>query len=351
MRLIGPNYSSAEALIPYLEQIHATGTEANGGPMRARLEQVIRAQTGAEHVVALANGTVALELALRAVAQEVCPSNASPTVLVPSVTFVASALAIERAGMIPRVCDVDPLALQLTPTSPHHHYDIVMPVCPFGQPLSADWSAFSQRTGVPVVIDAAGAIVEYRIDPDIPAERVVHVWSLHATKPVSAGEGGAIGTSNDSIAATVRSLSQFGPQPQSTNGKISEYSAAVAIASAASLNERLAVLKRIEDVYRSSLPAGLLFGSENYTTGVMNLRLPTAPARDFLADQLRRANVPYKLWYHPYLHANPRFVSSGDRASYPVSEQAMETMIGIPFSPTLSIEDVELVCKLVKSIL
>ena len=112
-------------------------------------------------------------------------------VLIPAITFVATAAAVVRAGYEPVLSDVDERTWLLTPEIARRAIakipvDAVMPVSTYGclQDTGA-WDDFSRATGVPVVIDAAGAFGNQQA-----GERSTLVFSLHATKVLSGAEGG-----------------------------------------------------------------------------------------------------------------------------------------------------------------
>mgnify|MGYP003393897224 CR=1 FL=1 len=229
IRVLVPDMPTAEDLLPYLELIDKKRVYSNIGPMVVELEETLAKITGAP-VAVMSNGTLAIELALKSLYLR----PQSP-VLCPAFTFVATGQAIANAGLRPVLCDVDlDAAWQMTPEiaaravhDSHLPISAIVPVAPFGAPVDADaWSALSRELGIPVVVDAAGALTT-QVLPDDPW--MVVAYSLHATKFIGAGEGGAVSTKNEVLMRRIRELLNFGPG--GTNAKMSEYHAAVALAS------------------------------------------------------------------------------------------------------------------------
>jgi dTDP-4-amino-4,6-dideoxygalactose transaminase len=132
-------------------------------------------------------------------------------VLLPALTFPATALAVMRCGAVPVFGDVCPRRWTLTPAIAvaaleRELFDLVMPVATFGQSLPhGDWDQFVASTKVPVLADAAAALGVQAIG------RLVHwTFSLHATKPMGIGEGGLFVSADAAVTERVRRLANFG---------------------------------------------------------------------------------------------------------------------------------------------
>lgn len=189
--LLIPSLPDAAALRPYLERIDQNRYYSNFGPLVKELEARLAhlfATHGSQpiYVTTVSSATSGLELALSSLGLE--PGS---RVLVPALTFVASLTAIIRAGFVPVVTDIDPLSWLLTPEIARQalaasNAHAVLAVATFGQPQNTRaWHELQQETGVRVVIDAAGAFGDQQLEAaDIPL-----VFSMHATKSLSAGEG------------------------------------------------------------------------------------------------------------------------------------------------------------------
>ncbi|MBB5359967.1 dTDP-4-amino-4,6-dideoxygalactose transaminase [Rhodanobacter sp. ANJX3] len=333
----------ADALLPYLRQIDANRWYTNFGPLVVQLEQRFAASFAstptAPTVITAASGTAGLELVLGAL--ELPPGS---SVLLPALTFVATATAVIRAGYRPLIGDVDASSWLLTPDTArdyvaNHRVAAVMPVATFGNPQDVDaWDAFTLDTGIPVVIDAAGAYGNQRIG------RHCHVvFSLHATKALAAGEGGLVVSYDRILAARVRRLSNFGIDLErgsqvfvaGENGKLSEYHAAVAHAALdqwpVMVERRRAVQFRYQRMLDHYCPdLRLQCRAENGIYPILVVLLPPGQhARDLQPELLSRG-IETRQWYCPTLDRHPAFVGCA-AGPLPIAHELAERLLGLPF--------------------
>jgi perosamine synthetase len=179
------------------------------GPKVAEFENEIARACAVEHAVAVSSGTAALHLAVAALGLE--PGD---EVLVPAYTFPATANVVVLAGATPRLVDVDPGTMNATPegfaAAIGPRTRAVLAVHLFGRPL--DWDALRDALpdNIALVEDAAGALgASYRGRP-CGSLGVMGCLSFHPRKIVTTGEGGAVTTNDDAIAATIRRLRHHG---------------------------------------------------------------------------------------------------------------------------------------------
>ncbi|BBG04085.1 MULTISPECIES: DegT/DnrJ/EryC1/StrS family aminotransferase [Pseudonocardia] len=166
---------------------------------------------GAGHAVAVANGTVALELALRAIGIE-----RGDEVVVPAATFVATASAVAACGAIPIVADVDEITQGLSAATVEPRLTArtaaVVVVHVGGYPAdTAGLVALTERYGLALVEDCAQAHGARRDGVPVGRSGVVAAWSFCQDKIMSTGgEGGAITTSDPAIARRCWELKDHG---------------------------------------------------------------------------------------------------------------------------------------------
>jgi dTDP-4-amino-4,6-dideoxygalactose transaminase len=156
-----PLLPSYDRLAPYLREIDANRYYSNYGPLHSQLRARLAAHFGAgPDQLALANsGTSALIGLILAMVGRA--TAARPYCLMPSYTFVATAVAAESCGYQPHFMDVvtstwalDPLVVEKSSMLPMA--GLVVAVCPYGRMVDIEaWQGFAGRTGVPVIIDAA----------------------------------------------------------------------------------------------------------------------------------------------------------------------------------------------------
>ncbi len=179
------------------------------GPMVAAFESGLREATGARRAVAVSSGTSALQIALQALG--VGPGD---EVLVPSLTFLATANAVLLAGARPVFVDVDPRTLMLDPEDLSRHVSertrgaIVVHYAGH----VADVGALRERLGADrfVVEDACQALGALDHDLAVGSNSEVACFSFHPAKHITTGEGGAIVTRDDQLADRCLRLREHG---------------------------------------------------------------------------------------------------------------------------------------------
>ena len=233
--LMRPQLPEVSAILPYLEEIDQNRWYSNFGPLERRFERKLadHFELGDRQVVCVSNCTQGLDISLRNAAR--FPVGYC---LMPSFTFVATPHAAISAGLEPYFLDVELDTWALSPVSVRDKLSAiegpiaaVMPVAPFGASIDVSaWDAFAKETGIPVVIDAAAGF-----DSAAGSENPL-VLSLHATKVMGIGEGGAVLCTDEAMAENIRAGRNFGflesrsAKLAGTNAKLSEYGAAVGLA-------------------------------------------------------------------------------------------------------------------------
>lgn len=346
--LMRPKLPDAAQLMPYLQEIDANRWYTNFGPLEQRLTGRFAAQFGvtSDHVVCLSNATTALSISLAALA-----GGDGRYCLMPSFTFVASAQAALAAGLTPYFLDIEPATWRLDTDVVRDAIarlglDVaaVMVVAPFGAPLDiAPWDRLTDETGVPVVVDAAAGF-----DSVVPGVSPAIV-SLHATKPLAAGEGGLVISRDGDLVAEVKARANFGFHGQRSadgpggNAKLGEYTAAVALAALDQWATTRAEFARTTADYVeviNAVPALRLspgFG-EDWVSATCNVVFD-APAGDTAIAELERAGIEARRWWNKGCHREPLF-SEVDHDPLPVTQHVVERMVGLPFGGDLPAADI-----------
>jgi dTDP-4-amino-4,6-dideoxygalactose transaminase len=180
------------------------------GPKVQRFERMLEEYLGVAHVRCVSSGTAALILGMRVLG--VGPGD---EVIVPAMTFVASANAVEHRGATPVLVDSDPasglLDLDAVEAAITERTKAIMPVHLAGRPVDLDrLNRLRDRHGLLVVEDAAHAIgAEWR-GQRIGGHGNLAAFSFYVTKNVTTVEGGAVATDDPEIAAEVERLALHG---------------------------------------------------------------------------------------------------------------------------------------------
>jgi len=190
-------------------RVIATGWVSQGPQVQA-FEAAFAARVGAPDAVAVTNCTTALHLALH-----VCGVGPGDEVIVPSLSFVATANAVRHCGAQPVFADIDPRTYNLDPVAAERmitpRTKAIMPVHQVGVPADMDaFMALGERHGLAIVEDAACAIgATYKGRP-VGSLGSLTCFSLHPRKVITTGEGGMIAVSDPQVAERLRRLRQHG---------------------------------------------------------------------------------------------------------------------------------------------
>lgn len=341
-----PLLPPTSAILPHLKRIEEHRWYSNFGPLVGELEQRLAARGGPGAAVCTASsGTQALALLIQSVAK------GAGLCLTPGFTFVATAHAARQAGLTPWFVDVDPESWMLTPElvrealarAPGPVAAIVV-VAAFGAlPDLHGFAALSAECGLPVVLDAAAAF-DALAEPVLPS-----VVSLHATKTLSAGEGGYVIAKDPALIERIRSASSFGfagsrlAVTAGTNAKLSEYAAAVGLAAldgwtAARQQWMLAARK-----LRLAAPAtaGIAFQpgwGSRWISSTCVVRTGDGRAGE-VAACLAAAGLDTRGWWGAGLHREPAFADCPHDRLETVERLATSTL-GLPFAIDLDDEDI-----------
>ena len=300
----------------------------------------------AAKTITAASGTAALTAAILATAGRA--TQARPLCLCPAHTFVATALAAELCGYRVHLVDVDERtwALDAETLGRHALLDrtgIIVVTAPYGRRFSQSaWARFRERTGVPVVIDAAASVEALADHTTDLIGAVPVVLSLHATKAFGVGEGGALICSDPNLVrATIAALNfGFDDVRETTgpglNGKMSEYHAAVGLAELDGWAVKRAGLRHVADRYRhAALARGLrLHAAPEVSSCYVLIEAATEREAERAQASLRGAGIDYRFWYGTGLHRE-RYFRTHTRDPLPVVEALAPRLIGLPVAPDL----------------
>lgn len=344
-----PRLPAAELLLPWLQRIDANRTYTNFGPLVAELERQLADRLGVEPacVTTVSNATAGLTLALQATA-----GTRSGVCLIPSWTFVATAHAVTAAGFTPFLVDVEEASWTMTPALALEAVAridgpvaAVMPVAPFGAPVdAAAWDSFTALTDIPVIIDAAAG------HDALDLGESPSVVSLHATKILGAGEGGYVVSRNAALATEIKKRSNFGfygsrdAHVAAFNAKMSEYHAAVGLASLQTYAADIARFRTIARLYRDRLAdVGFQPGfGPDWIGSVCVARFAGGDAK-WIAAHLAEAGIDSRAWWGDGVHRQTAFAGL-PRLSLATTEVLARETLGLPFHVDMTEADVLMVC-------
>ncbi len=321
----------------------------------ASFERTLATICGTKHAVGVASGSDALVLALRALG-----IGAGDAVVTPAFSFVASAEAIAVVGARPIFADIDLATFAVSSASidaciARHDSSArgtlraILPVHLFG--LCADMDALlaiAQRHGLSVVEDAAQAIGASFRGRAAGSMGDAGCISFFPTKNLGAwGDGGAVVTSRDDVAARVTRLRAHGmstayrSEEIGTNSRLDALQAAVLGVKARHLASWNLARARVASRYRERLadlaPRLVLPAERDGATHAYNQFVVRTAARDSLAAYLAERGVATRVYYPLTLPRQPCFAHLAEEpASFPAAEEATRTALALPVYPEIS---------------
>lgn len=349
--VLRPLLPRADRLMPYLRRIDAARVYSNYGALTLEFEQGVadRLALPARGVVSASSGTTALVGTILAVAGKARPERL--LALVPAFTFVATAAAVERCGYQPYIADVDPTTWMLDPVRLAQHplldrIGVVVPVAPFGRPVpQAQWQEFQRLTGIPVVIDGAASFDTVEEAPDQFLGPIPLIMSFHATKCFATGEGGGVATTDVDLARRVKKALNYGfhsardSRSPSTNGKMSEFHAAVGLAELDGWGSKKAALRAVVARYRRRLTrvglADRYVASPDIGASYNLFLCRSLEESAAVQESLRFARIDFRLWYGEGLQHQTYFRDVAHDA-LGVSEEILPRLLGLPTAPDLA---------------
>jgi dTDP-4-amino-4,6-dideoxygalactose transaminase len=319
----------------------------NGPEVRA-LETELAAFSGARHAIACSSGTDALRLVL--MAWGIGPGDA---VICPAFTFCATAEVVALCGATPLMADVRAETFNLDPASCERAVTtakrlgltprVIIPVDLFGLPADHDAiAAVAAAHGVPVLDDAAQAFGATYRGRKLGALAPATATSFFPAKPFGCyGDGGAIFTDDDGLAARLRSLRMHGESADKYDaahigitGRLDSMQAAILLEKLKIFPEEIVARNAVAQRYAAGL-AGIAtvprVGNES-TSVWAQYTIRLAPGRrDALAAALKAQGIPTAIYYAKPLHRQAAYrdfpVADG---GLPVSERLAEEVISLP---------------------
>jgi perosamine synthetase len=353
----------------YVKDCIDTGWVSSAGAYVDRFERDLAAYTGAGHAVAVVNGTAALHLALLLVGVD-----AGDEVIVPTLTFVATANAVSHIGAIPHFVDVSMPTLGLDPEKLDRHLgDIlvdragrkvnritgrpmaaVIVMHTFGHPAEIELLAeVCARHGLPMVEDSAESLGSTLHGRHCGTFGIVSALSFNGNKVVTTGGGGAVLTSDAAIAKRAKHLSTTAKKPHAWlydhdeigfNYRMPNLNAALGCAQLERLDQFVTEKRQLASAYQTAFSGvgGVVFAVEppgsrsNYwlTAILLDARVGVE-VRDEVLQRLNSLNYMSRpAW--TLMHKLTPYSSAPRMLDLSCAERIEDTLINLPSSPRLA---------------
>jgi perosamine synthetase len=323
-----------------------------------KFEEMIASYTGSKHCVVTNNGTISLTLA--AIAAGIGPGD---EVIVPNYTQIATPNSVLMIGAVPVFVDVELetlcLDIELVKAAITPRTKAISLVAANGRYPKAGIAAFEAlcaEQGIILIEDSAQALGAFYPDGrHIGTVGTIGSFSFSVPKIITTGQGGALVTNDDDLAAKLRKLKDFGRSGGGNdihdtigyNFKFTDVQAAIGIEQMKKLDTRVALKKAIFARYQqglSGVSAITMFDQDaaNCPPWFFDVLVPD---RDALQAHLKSAGVGSRVMYPP-INAQKAYARPG---SFPVSERVGREGLWLPSSAQLSEAEIDRVCEGVRS--
>ena len=355
-----PNLPNKEELIKRFSDIIDSEWITNNGPLVRELEKKIANYLGVKHCICVCNGTIGLELLQRAL-------DLKGEVIIPSFTFIATAHSLRWQRVDPVFCDVrledhlidiDQIEALITPRT-----TAIMAVPIWGQPCDyTGLQSIADKHGLKLIFDSAHAFGCKSGDRHLGGLGDAEVFSFHATKVFSTGEGGAITTNSDKLADKLRLMRNFGFLKKDkvikigTNAKLSEFAAAYGLAHLDDLDSIIYHNKLIHQTYLKEFSKfdEISFLDYNFD-GISNYQYVVAKVsaniRDSLVNYFHEEGILLRRYFYPGCHRMEPYKSSEkyDLINLPNTEQISSEILIFPTGKQVNTVDIREFAKLFES--
>ena len=329
----------------------------NEGPLVAELEKKIASLTGAKYAIATPSGTVAIFLSLKALG-----IGHGDEVIVPDLTFIATANAVDLCGAKPVLVDVNPADLTISTDAIKKAITpktkAIIPVHVTGR--GADMAVIldiAKKHNLYVIEDAAEALTSKQNGKSLGTFGDAGCFSFSANKTISTGQGGMIVTDNENLYLKLKPLKDQGRPGRGTGGddlhntigynfRMTDLQAGMGLGQFTHLKERTTRMKRNYELYAKNLkniPEIRIFPSKKEElpqwTDILTEK------RNELAEYLKNQNIDCRKYWFP-IHRQLSYKLPD--SNFPNSTRLSPKALWLPSAFTLTDQDILTVCQKIK---
>ena len=350
-----PTLAPLKEFTSLLEGVWERGILTHNGPLVQQLEKDIAEKLKLKHFVAVSNGTIALQMAIKAL-------ELKGEVITTPFTWIATISAIQWEGCTPIFCDIDANTMNIDPEKIEACITdktvAIMPVHVFGNPCDIDAiQKIADKHGLKVIYDAAHAIGSSFNKNSLLEYGDISATSLHATKLLNSAEGGACITINDGLSKKLQHIRFFGHNHDKTdiieegfNGKLTEVHAALGLANLKYHDKVLADRKQKYMFYKKSLSCKKNIRFQEIKHGECNYSyfpiIFESEAKLLEAVQkLNNENIFPRRYFYPSVNTYTNVVAY---KNMPVSEDISKRVLCLPLFLELTNENIQRIINLLK---
>lgn len=347
-----PTLAPLEEVQQLMKSIWSTGIMTHNGPLVQRFEKECAEYLGVPSVVSCVNGTIALQLAIRAL-------RLSGEIITTPFTFIATVNSILWEHCTPVFVDIDPETFNIDPDKIEskitYHTVGIMPVHVFGNACDIDSiDSIAENNKLKVIYDACHAVGTNYKGHSVFEYGDISVTSFHATKMLNTTEGGGCFTSNRNLDEKLRRIRFFGFENHAdivedgTNAKMTEVHAAVGLANLKYLNAALDDRKKKYALYKELLSSDQTLQFQRIDYGCNYSYFPVVfKDEETLLKVLERLNKKHiypRRYFYPSVNTFKHLVPY---TPMPESENIASRILCLPLYFTLAEEDIKRICAII----
>jgi dTDP-4-amino-4,6-dideoxygalactose transaminase len=364
---IKPNFPSSNELVDDYTNIVNSNWFTNFGPYENKLSNEAADYVGNNlYATTVSNCTAGLEITI---AELFTNKKGNGKVLMPSFTFVAGAEALIKNNLTPILIDVNEKnwqpnidqARSILESSKESLSGILLcNIFGVGNEIIREWEILSSEYDIPMIVDsAAGFGSSYSASERIGARGDCEIFSLHATKPFSVGEGGLILSKDKDLIERLRSMQNFGFESDrnvhriGTNAKMQELSCAIGVRQLAHLSQKIEDRQKVFSFYKQKLGVlGYEFqeNTERSTVAFVSALVPDGISVENIKANLVEAGIEARRYYVPALHQQSILLEYCETpVELTVTEEICSRVISLPLYEDMTEDDVTYICNSIET--
>lgn len=328
----------------------------NNGPLLTQLENKLAAYLGVPDLVIVANGTLALQIAIKAM-------GLRGKILTTPFSYIATTNSIIWEGCEPVFCDIDEEDFNIDPDEIERNIDAdtsaILATHVFGAPCQFDpIRVIAEKHSLKIIYDASHAFGIKVSGETIFENGNASTLSFHATKTFNTVEGGAILSPDSTLLRKARYLRNFGHDgpyryvTHGINGKMSEFHAAMGLCNLDYIDEILTNRKSIKKAYIDRLDTDSLQLQKSWTDvdniTYMPVVFSSETVLEKVMDALSQGGIQSRRYFYPSLDQLP-FINRPSKGFLPISSSISGRILCLPLYHDLELQQVERIASIVNA--
>ncbi|MBB6130769.1 DegT/DnrJ/EryC1/StrS family aminotransferase [Mucilaginibacter lappiensis] len=342
-----------EIYTKYLDGIWLRRWLTNMGPLAGQLEMDLKAYMGVNHLLYVTNGTVALQMAIKALALQ-------GEIITTPFSFVATTSSIVWEGCVPVFVDIDPQTLNIDVSKIEEAITetttCILATHVYGNPCDVDAiERVAKKHRLKVIYDGAHAFGVQVNGKSLFEFGDVSICSLHATKLYHSVEGGLIITKDANLLKKLASMRNFGFKDFESfadlgiNGKNSEFHAAMGLANLKIVNEIIQKRQELTSRYESRLENFKAYRPEWHHRSINNgAYMPYVLDSEELLLKVKKELDAQEIFSRRYFYPSlARALPYLDPVEMPVTDDIAKRVLCLPLFYELTMEEVDMICRVI----